>query len=398
MRLLLVEDDLDLAALLRLVLGQAGFEVEVTDRVDGVVERAAQAEGVVTDGALLDGTADDVLAALEADPRTRELPVVVCSVRPDAVQHRQVVGRLRKPLNALETAQQLHALFAGGHAPAVPETDAAPASEEADPAAASQTDATPAPDRANGATVSTVAGDAAVALRQRGLQELEVRARTVGDAGAAVLCGDLTAELRERARVAAHRSIGLAGALGETDLAEPARRAEQVLLAERELETVDAVALCEVAAALEDGARARVDTPPEREARAVRRAVAGGLVAVVDDDELLVALVRRRLELAGFDVITFGHGGQALRELTSAETEPDILLLDVDLPGLNGLSVLDGLAAAGALHHTRVVLATVHDNEAELARARAATSELDHLPKPYDLDQLLSLVVARSRT
>ena len=111
MRLLLVEDDLDLAALLRLVLGQAGFEVEVTDRVAGVVELAARAQGVVTDGALLDGTADDVLAALEADARTAALPVVVCSVRPDAIQHPQVVGRLRKPLDPASTAQELGRLF-----------------------------------------------------------------------------------------------------------------------------------------------------------------------------------------------------------------------------------------------------------------------------------------------
>ena len=371
MRLLLVEDDLDLAALLRLVLGQSGFEVEVTDRVAGVVDLAAHVQGVVTDGALLDGTADDVLAALEADPRTSALPVVICSVRPDAVQHRQVVGRLRKPLDPARTAQELTRLFsrdeAGAHTGTVP----------------------PSPQREEGD---------AITLRQRGLQELEVRARLVGDAGASVLCGDLTGDLRERARAAAHRSIGLAGALGEADLAEPARRAEHLLLADRELAVADAVVLCEVAARLEDGARSRVESAPEREARAAARTLDGGLVAVVDDDPILVALVRRRLERAGFEVISYDHGGTALRELRTRATAPDVLLLDVDLPGLNGLSVLDGLAAAGALEHTRVVLATVHDNEAELARARAALPDVDHLPKPYDLDRLVGLVVARSRS
>ncbi|MBS3940241.1 MAG: response regulator [Actinobacteria bacterium] len=370
LRLLLVEDDLDLAALLRLVLGQAGFEVDVTDRVAGVVELAANAQGVVTDGALLDGTADDVLAALEADPRTAALPVVVCSVRPDAIRHRQVVGRLRKPLDPASTAQELSRLFAQE----TPATDVAPS---------------PGPPTEE---------DEATTLRQRGLQELEVRARLIGDAGAAVLCRDLADGLRARARVAAHRSIGLAGALGEADLAEPARRAEQVLLADRPLEVADAVVLCEVAARLEDEARARVDTAPEREARAAARVVTGGLVAIVDDDDVLVALVRRRLERAGFQVVTYDHGGVALRELRARPAAPDVLLLDVDLPGLNGLSVLDGLAAAGALEHTGVVLATVHDNEAELARARAAVSDVGHLPKPYDLDRLVAMDVAKSRS
>jgi CheY-like chemotaxis protein len=240
--------------------------------------------------------------------------------------------------------------------------------------------------------------DEATTLRQRGLQELEVRARLVGDAGAAVLCGDLTDDLRARARVAAHRSIGLAGALGEADLAEPARHAEQLLLADRALGVADAVVLCEVAAQLEDEARARVDTAPQRDARAASRGLVGGLVAIVDDDEILVALVRLRLERAGFQVLTYDHGGVALRELTARTAAPDVLLLDVDLPGMNGLSVLDGLAAAGALEHTRVVLATVHDNEAELARARAAVPDVDHLPKPYDLDRVVAMVTAKSRS
>jgi len=373
-RLLLVEDDLDLAALLRLVLGQSGYEVEVTDRVEGVVDRAARAEAVVTDGALLDGTADDVLAALEQDPRTASLPVVICSVRPDAVRHPRVVGRLRKPLDAIRLPQQLGELLA----PTGPQPD--PAGPPSPP--------TFAVDPAEALTET-------VALRQQGLQELEVRARTVGDAGAALLCGDLTPDLRERARVAAHRSIGLAGALGEHDLAEPAQRAEHVLMADAALDLRAAILLCEVAAELEDGARSRVDALPVRAAASTARQRAGGLVAIVDDDEVLVRLVQRRLERAGMQVISFGHGGQALRGLRERTDAPDVLLLDIDLPGLNGLTVLDGLVAEGILGSTHVVLATVHDNDAELARARAATASLDHLPKPYDLDRLVDLVVAR---
>ncbi|MFA9444887.1 response regulator [Egicoccus sp. AB-alg6-2] len=380
MRLLLVEDDLDLAALLQLVLGQAGFDIVLTDRVAGIVERAVDVDGVVTDGALLDGTADDVLEALQHDERTASLPVVVCSVRPDAIRHPQVVGRLRKPLDALTTAARLRRLFDGERA-----------GSEA-PLRASNARPPQAP--------PTLMGDQdgeAVRLRQRGLQELEIRARLIGDAGAAVLCGDLTVQRREDARVAAHKSIGLAGALGEHDLAEPARRAERLLLRDGALGVDDAVELCEVAAALEDEARGRIDAAPVREARAVARATAAGLVAIVDDDEILVALVRRRLELAGFEVVGYDHGGHALDELSRSDTLPDVLLLDVDLPGLNGLSVLDGLASTGALRDTRVVLATVHDNPTELARARAAAAEIDHLPKPYDLDRLVALVGARSR-
>ncbi|GGI06184.1 response regulator [Egicoccus halophilus] len=403
MRLLLVEDDLDLAALLRLVLGQAGFEVSLTDRVEGVVGHARAVEAVVTDGALLDGTADDVLAALAADPVTCSLPVVVCSVRPDAVVHPQVVGRLRKPLDAVHLGVQLRELLAdpaGADAP-TPATwsTAAAAPDPADATDVHDRPAAPDPPAAPVASASpeTAAAPEAVCLRQRGLQELEVRARMIGDAGAAVLCGDLDDQLREQARVAAHRSIGLAGALGELDLAAPGRRAEQLLLEPRALRIADAVLLCQVAAELEDGARSRVETAPERDARG-QRAVAGGRVAIVDDDDVLVALVRRRLELAGLEVLAYGHGGEALRELRTGDPMPDVLLLDIDLPGLNGLAVLEGLAAAGALIQLRVVLATVHDNDAELARARAVAADLDHLPKPYDLDRLLELVAARSRS
>lgn len=358
MRLLYVEDDLDLAALVALTLRQAGHEVALTDRVSQVVELAREVDAVITDGVLLDGTADDVLAVLADDPATAGLPVVLCSVRPDAVQHPMIVGRLRKPLSVADLAGDLEVAL-GGLGPDVP------------------------PPTADGVDGS---------VRQRGLHELERRALAIGDLGAAVLCTEDVTERRRAVEREAHQAVGLAGALGEADLAEAAGEAERLLRTDGPLDLTAAARLCELGALLEDGARERLEVvaevAPARGGGPVR-----GRVALVDDDEALVALIRARLEAADVEVEAHHHGREALEALTADDAVPvDVVVLDVDLPGMNGLSVLSGLQQAGILRRSRVVLATVHGNEAELALA-LATRRVRHLPKPFELDQLVGAVL-----
>lgn len=352
MRTLLVEDDLDLASLVQLVLEGAGHHVRHTDRVAGIADLAVEAgaDVVLCDGVLLDGTIEDVLDALDADPRTAALPVVVCSVRPDAVDHPRIIGRLRKPVAPAGLATRLEEAVAG------------PAPAPTDPT-----------------------GGDLEGLRQRALQELDRRAGVLADHAAAVLVGDATERTRRAAERAAHQCVGLAGALERPGLATAAARAEQ-LLRESSADRRVAAELCELAVQLEDGSRRPLDAAVASGDRRGR----GRHVVIVDDDVALAALLSRRLQDAGFTTSIFHDGRRALTELRAPGAAGEVVLLDVDLPGLSGLAVLAALRREGALAGRRVVLSTVHGTDAELLRLLTA-AEVHHLPKPFELDRVVEL-------
>ena len=71
--------------------------------------------------------------------------------------------------------------------------------------------------------------------------------------------------------------------------------------------------------------------------------------------------------------------------------KPDVVLLDLGLPGLDGYDVCKWLKRHPGLEQTRVIAVTGYGTEADRARARALGCE-HHLTKPYDPQQLLSLV------
>ena len=73
-------------------------------------------------------------------------------------------------------------------------------------------------------------------------------------------------------------------------------------------------------------------------------AAASPRVLVVDDDDDVLASLERGLRLSGFDVSTAKDGAEALRSAT--ETRPDAIVLDINMPVLDGVSVVTALRAA----------------------------------------------------
>src|SRR6202023_3739755 len=71
--------------------------------------------------------------------------------------------------------------------------------------------------------------------------------------------------------------------------------------------------------------------------------VASPKVLVVDDDHDVLASLERGLRLSGFDVFTAVDGAEALRSAT--ETRPDAIVLDINMPVLDGVSVVTALRA-----------------------------------------------------
>ena len=106
-------------------------------------------------------------------------------------------------------------------------------------------------------------------------------------------------------------------------------------------------------------------------------------ILVVDDEPALRVIAAGVLRDEGWYVRVAGDGIQALECIDQAM--PDVLVLDLDMPRLDGEGVLAGLAGRGCLEQLRIIIAS-----GSSARARAIPFPVLH--KPYDLDHLVELV------
>lgn len=111
-------------------------------------------------------------------------------------------------------------------------------------------------------------------------------------------------------------------------------------------------------------------------------------VLVVDDDPYLLELLEYTLRREGYTVVTAADGAQALRRFEA--DQPHIVLLDVNLPKLNGFEVCRRLRQAAA---TPIILLTARDEEEDVLRGLQLGAD-DYVTKPYSPKQL----VARMRT
>jgi DNA-binding response OmpR family regulator len=104
------------------------------------------------------------------------------------------------------------------------------------------------------------------------------------------------------------------------------------------------------------------------------------LVLVADDDPDILALVRFRLERDGYEVLSAPDGETAL-DLALART-PDLALLDVMMPRLNGLEVTRRLREHGPTTGIPIILLTARVQEPDVALGMEAGAD-DYVTKPF---------------
>ena len=115
------------------------------------------------------------------------------------------------------------------------------------------------------------------------------------------------------------------------------------------------------------------------------------VVLVVDDDEAICHVYERLLSSQGYEVITARNGMQALQAVR--EQPPDVVLLDVAMPGLNGFEVCRQLKRDRATRLTPVILVSAVDAVENRVEGFAAGAD-DFLSKPPDHTELLTRVDA----
>jgi two-component system response regulator MprA len=115
-------------------------------------------------------------------------------------------------------------------------------------------------------------------------------------------------------------------------------------------------------------------------------------VLVVDDDPKIVSMMRRGLIFAGYDVGTADSGEAALEQTLDAL--PDVVILDVMLPGLDGLEVCRRMRAAEP--RLPILLLTARDRVPDRVAGLDAGAD-DYLVKPFAFDELLARIRALLR-
>jgi len=113
-------------------------------------------------------------------------------------------------------------------------------------------------------------------------------------------------------------------------------------------------------------------------------------VLVVEDEVNLAKGIRFNLELEGYEVDVIGDGTEALERLTRAgDPRHDLVILDIMLPGMDGLAVADGMRKAG--NFTPVLMLTAKSLPDDVVHGLEAGAD-DYLSKPFDLAVLLARV------
>ena len=116
-------------------------------------------------------------------------------------------------------------------------------------------------------------------------------------------------------------------------------------------------------------------------------------VVVVEDDPLLAELLGHALTTRGYRFRLFTDGQAAAAELAGSPSalRSRVVLLDVDLPALNGFGVLRQMAMAENLVATRVIMLTAHSSETEIVNAMELGA-FDHVAKPFSVPVLMQRV------
>src|SRR5882762_797008 len=129
----------------------------------------------------------------------------------------------------------------------------------------------------------------------------------------------------------------------------------------------------------------RTESPPSLETKAGHR------VLVVDDEPDITALVAYHLAKEGYRVTTAANGTEALR--SAREERPDLVVLDLMLPGLSGYDILAELRRREETRDVGVILLTARKEEPDRIKGLSLGAD-DYLAKPFSPKELVLRVGA----
>jgi DNA-binding response OmpR family regulator len=113
-------------------------------------------------------------------------------------------------------------------------------------------------------------------------------------------------------------------------------------------------------------------------------------VLIADDSETILLLLRTRLEMEGYEVVTAADGVEVIELMNrDSEPQPDILLLDAMMPRKSGIDALRELRGAGV--GIPVLIVSAHQDEMD-AGAATDVEVSGYITKPIDFEKLFSRI------
>ncbi len=119
------------------------------------------------------------------------------------------------------------------------------------------------------------------------------------------------------------------------------------------------------------------------------------LVMVIDDSPTVRKIVEVSLRREGLEVVSFPDGIEALRAVTSHQMErvPDLVVLDIDLPKMNGYEIARYLRSKPQWSRTVIVILSRHDGVIDRLKARLAGTQA-YLTKPFTTQMIVDVVTS----
>ncbi len=112
-------------------------------------------------------------------------------------------------------------------------------------------------------------------------------------------------------------------------------------------------------------------------------------ILVVDDEPNIVQTLQDRLEMNEYEVVTAGNGREGLEKFE--QEQPDVILLDVIMPIMDGHEMLEVLRKRPTGQSVSVIMLTARSQTQDIARANACGID-DYIVKPFDLSELLEKI------
>ena len=114
-------------------------------------------------------------------------------------------------------------------------------------------------------------------------------------------------------------------------------------------------------------------------------------VLIVDDEANILLSLEFLMQQSGYEVVTAPDAEDALEKIRSQP--PDLVLLDISLPGMSGFDLLEILRSEEATHSLPVIMLTAHGREIEKEKGMALGAD-DYITKPFSTRELVTRVEA----
>jgi len=115
------------------------------------------------------------------------------------------------------------------------------------------------------------------------------------------------------------------------------------------------------------------------------------LVMIIDDSSTVRKIIETSLKREGFDSVSFADGIEAISALNRGQSIPDLVILDIGLPKMDGYEIARYLKAKPQLSNTVIVMLSGRDGVIDRLKGRLAGAK-DYITKPFKTQDILAVV------